>query len=215
MIFALPQAVRSQAMSFKARIKQHISENRPQYILVILIFLVGLVMGNYQVPGLDGGVKSQLSGMVDDYLRGGIDGSLSGQEILGAAFLKQLQVTVLLWFLGLTVIGLPLILGFVWFRGFSLGFTVSFLLHDRAGAGILIAIISILPQNIIYIPVFLAWSVTTINFSVYVLKGRNSGVSLGRGIMGYTALMLVYLLIFLVGAFIEAYLSPWFLSLIL
>ncbi len=54
-------------MSFKARIKQHISKNRPQYILVILIFLVGLVMGNYQVPGLDGGVKSQLSGMVDDF----------------------------------------------------------------------------------------------------------------------------------------------------
>ena len=88
-------------MSFKDRIKQHISENRPQYIMVIIIFLVGLVMGSYQVPGLDGGVKSQLSGMVDDYLRGGMDGSLSGQEILGAAFLKQLQVTVLLWFLGL------------------------------------------------------------------------------------------------------------------
>ena len=202
-------------MSFKDRIKQHISENRPQYIMVIIIFLVGLVMGSYQVPGLDGGVKSQLSGMVDDYLRGGMDGSLSGQEILGAAFLKQLKATVLLWFLGLTVIGFPLILGFIWFRGFSLGFTVSFLLHDRAGAGILITIISILPQNIIYIPLFLAWSVMAINFSIYVLKGRNSGVPLGRAVMGYTVIMLAYLLIFLTGAFVEAYLSPWFLSLIL
>jgi len=202
-------------MSFKDRIKQHISENRPQYIMVIIIFLVGLVMGSYQVPGLDGGVKSQLSDMVDDYLRGGMDGSLSGQEILVAAFLKQLKATVLLWFLGLTVIGFPLILGFIWFRGFSLGFTVSFLLHDRAGAGILITIISILPQNIIYIPFFLAWSVMAINFSIYVLKGRNSGVPLGRAVMGYTVIMLAYLLIFLAGAFVEAYLSPWFLSLIL
>ncbi|HHV17064.1 MAG TPA: stage II sporulation protein M [Gelria sp.] len=202
-------------MSLKARIKQHISENRPQYIIVLLIFLIGLVMGNYQVPGLDGGVKSQLSGMVDDYLRGGLEGSLSGREILGSAFLKQAQVTVLLWFLGLTVIGFPLILGLVWFRGFSLGFTVSFLLHDRAGAGVLITVMSILPQNIIYIPVFLAWSVMAINFSIYVLKGRNSGVPLGRAVMGYTVLMLIYLLIFLAGAFVEAYLSPWFLSLIL
>ncbi|NLX03036.1 MAG: stage II sporulation protein M [Syntrophomonadaceae bacterium] len=202
-------------MSFKDRIKQHISENRPQYIMVIIIFLVGLVMGSYQVSGLDWGVKSQLSGMVDDYLRGGMDGSLSGQEILVAAFLKQLKATVLLWFLGLTVIGFPLILGFIWFRGFSLGFTVSFLLHDRAGAGILITIISILPQNIIYIPLFLAWSVMAINFSIYVLKGRNSGVPLGRAVMGYTVIMLAYLLIFLAGAFVEAYLSPWFLSLIL
>lgn len=202
-------------MSFKARIKQHISENRPQYILVMIIFLMGLIMGNYQVPGLDGGVKSQLSGAIDSYLRGGMEGNLGGHAILASAFRKQLQAILLLWFLGLTVIGLPLVLAVIWLRGFSLGFTVSFLLHDRAGAGMLITLISVLPQNLIYIPFFLAWSVVAINFSVYIIGGRNNGVPLGRAVLGYSSLMLVYLLIFLAGTFVEAYLSPWLLSLIL
>ncbi|MGS0764066.1 stage II sporulation protein M [Syntrophomonas curvata] len=202
-------------MSFKARIKQHISENRPQYVLVLLMFVIGLIMGNYQVPGLDGGVKDQLSGIVDSYLRGGMEGSLGGHAILASAFRKQLQAVLMLWFLGLTVIGLPLVLAVIWLRGFSLGFTVSFLLHDRAGAGILITLISLLPQNFIYIPFFLAWSVVAINFSVYIMGGRPNGITLGRAVLGYTGLMLVYLLIMLAGAFVEAYLSPWFLSLIL
>lgn len=202
-------------MSFKARIKQHISENRPQYTMVILIFLIGLIMGHYQVPGLDGGVKNQLSGIIDSYLRGGMEGSLGGPEILGSAFLKQLQMILLLWFLGLTVIGLPLVLAVIWLRGFSLGFTISFLLHDRAGAGMLITLISVLPQNLIYIPFFLAWSVVAINFTVYIMRGRNGSVSLGRALVGYTSLMLIYLLVLLAGAFVEAYLSPWLLTLIL
>ncbi len=202
-------------MSFKARIKRHINENRPQYILVLLMFLIGLIMGNYQVPGLDGGVKNQLSGIIDSYLREGMDGSLGGHTILVSAFNKQLQAIMMLWFLGLTVIGLPLVLAVIWLRGFALGFTVSFLLHDRAGAGILITLLSVLPQNLIYIPFFLAWSVVAINFSVYIMGGRNNGVPLGRAVLGYTSLMLVYLLIMLAGAFVEAYLSPWFLSLIL
>lgn len=202
-------------MSLKSRIKQHLSENRLQYILVIIVFLLGLIMGNYQVTGLDGGVKSHLSGIIDSYLTGGLDGSLYGPEILGSSFLKQLQATLLVWLLGLTVIGLPLVLVFIWLRGFSLGFTISFLLHDRATDGILISIVSVLPQNLIYIPFFLAWSVMAINFSVYILKGRNSGLPLGRAVIIYTGLMLTYLLIFLAGAFVEAYLSPWLLTLIL
>jgi stage II sporulation protein M len=202
-------------MSFKSRIKQHIKENRPQYVLVILVFLVGFIMGNYQVPGLDGGVKSQLSGIIDNYLRGGMEGSLDGGQILGSAFFKQLQLTMLVWFLGLTVIGFPLVLAVIWVRGFSLGFTISFLLHYRAGAGVIISIISILPQNLIYIPFFLAWSVMAIRFSLYIIKDRNTGLPLSRALIGYTSLMLIYLLIFLAGAFVEAYLSPWLLSLIL
>ncbi|MGI5911117.1 MAG: stage II sporulation protein M [Syntrophomonadaceae bacterium] len=202
-------------MSFKTGMKQHLTENRVQYILVILVFLLGLVMGNYQVLGLDGGVKSQLSGIIESYLRGGAEGNLNGAQIFGSAFLKQLQMILLLWLLGLTVIGLPLVLVVIWLRGFSLGFTISFLLHDRAAAGMLITLVSIIPQNLIYIPFFLAWSVAAINFSVYILKGRKSGFSLGRAVLLYTSLMLVYIVIFCAGAFIEAYLSPWLLTLIL
>jgi stage II sporulation protein M len=61
----------------------------------------------------------------------------------------------------------------------------------------------------------LAWSVIAINFSVYVITGRNSSLPLGRAVFAYTTLALVYLLIMLAGTFVEAYLSPWLLSLVI
>ena len=76
------------------------------------------------------------------------------------------------------------------------------------------AILSILPQNLVYLPLIIIWAVVGVNFSVYLARGRQDRtLSLGTGLMGYTLLMLLFLGLIFVGAFIEAYLCPWFLRL--
>lgn len=201
-------------MNLKLRIKQHIQENRGQYILIGFIFLAGIIIGNYKVSGLEGGVKNYLLSLVDSYLQGGAERSLDGKSIILAAFFNQARIVLAIWFLGLTVIGLPLILAVVFLRGISLGFTVGFLYQEKALAGILISLVSVLPQNLVYIPLLIMWSVIALNFSVFIIKGKSSSIMpLSTGLLSYSILMLVFLFLFLLGAIIEAYLSPWFLSL--
>lgn len=200
-------------MNLKGRIKQHISANRWQYMLITLLFAAGLIIGNYKVPGLEGGVRNHLLDLLDKYLQADRKGSMNGEILLFYAFLNQSKSIIGIWFLGLTVIGMPLILAVVFFKGFSLGFTIGFLVQEKAGAGILIAILSILPQNLVYIPLLIIWSVVGVKFSVFIATGRQSRVeSLGRALVTYTLLMVVFLLMVLIGAFIEAYFSPWFLQ---
>jgi stage II sporulation protein M len=175
---------------------------------------MGVIIGDYKVTGLTGGVKSHLLSLIDDYLKGGINADLDKQVILFNSFINQAKSIIAVWFLGLTVIGMPIILGIVFYKGFSLGFTIAFLVQEKAVSGVLISILSILPQNLVYIPLVIIWSVVGINFSVYIARGRaGSAVSLGGALISYTLLMIVFLLIVLAGAFIEAYLSPWFLAL--
>ncbi len=201
-------------MKLRSKLKQHIIENRWQYLLITLIFLGGVIIGDYKVTGLTGSVKSHLLSLIDDYLKGGINADLDNQVILFNSFLNQAKSIIAIWFLGLTVIGMPIILGVVFFKAFSLGFTIAFLVQERAVSGVMISILSILPQNLVYIPLIIIWSVVGINFSVYVARGRaGNAVALGRALITYTMLLIVFLVIVLVGAFIEAYLSPWFLSL--
>jgi len=191
-------------------------ENSWQYILVVAILFIGLVVGNYKALRLEGEVKSHLLTMIDSYLQGGISDGLDSKNIFLKAFYSQAKTVVTIWFLGLTVIGLPLILGVIFLRGFSVGFTVGFLCQQKASAGILISILSILPQNLVYIPFLILAAVLALNFSLYIVKGKNSHMlPLGQGLITYSLLMLICLLIFSGGALIEAYLSPWFLSLAL
>lgn len=201
-------------MNNRHLIRRHISENRWQYIIIALIFISGVIIGNYKVPGLAGGVRSHLLALIDGYLQGGMEGSLSGGAILYHAFVMQGSTILAIWFLGLTVLGLPLILAIVFMRGLSLGFTLGFLVRTKGGGGALIGLLSVLPQNLVYIPFLLMWGVVATNFSIQVLRGNPSGFpGLLRRLTSYSLLMLVFLLLCFIGAFVEAYLSPWLLNL--
>ncbi len=203
-------------MGLKYRIKQHLKENSVQYMLILGIFIIGFMLGFLNVRGLDDEVKKYLVVMLDNYLRGGLEGDLYGRSILVTAFIKQAETIFSIWLLGLTVIGLPLILAVIFLRAFSLGFTVGFLLQQKAGAGVLLAMVSILPQNLVYMPCLIIAGVVAMNFSVYIVKSRTAGGnSLGVALLAYSIVMLLLLLAFALGAFIEAYLSPWLLGLLM
>jgi stage II sporulation protein M len=194
-------------------IANHIKANRWQYLLISIIFIAGLISGSCRANDLDVSVKSHLLGLIDNYLRGSIRGDMSGGKLLFYAFLNQAKTILAVWFLGLTVIGMPLILGICFLKGFSLGFTIGFLVEEKAGAGILISILAILPQNLLYIPLLIIWSVVSIKFSIFITGGRhNNNLSLGKALTAFTAQMLAFLVLVLVGALIEAYFSPWFIQ---
>lgn len=203
-------------MNLKLKVKQHLKENKWHYILLISIFVLGMFLGYQKVYSLQGEVKAHLLELINNYLLGGYKGELSGNHIFLSAYFQQFKSIFLIWFLGLTVIGVPFILGVIFFRGFSLGFTVGFLVQEKASAGVIVTILSILPQNIVYIPIIIVWALIAINFSVYIVKGRDSGgLPLTKGIIRYFILLVFFTTLIAVGILIEAYLSPWFLGLIL
>lgn len=201
-------------MKLTQRLKRHVRENRWQYLLIVIVFLAGIIMGDSKAGGLANGVRDHLLGLIDNFLEEGTGAGTAKSVILWNSFLNQAKSIMAVWFLGLTIIGMPLILAIVFLKGFSLGFTICFLVSERAVAGVLISILSILPQSMIYIPVLIIWSVVGINFSIYITRFRSGGdVPLSRGLASYTLLMLVTLIIVWVGALIEAYLAPLLLGL--
>lgn len=202
-------------MRIHIRLMRHIKENRGSYILISTIFIIGMLIGNYKVLSLEGGVQDFLTDLIDRYVANDNIAYWSTQTLFFHSFLNQAKIIIGIWFLGLTIIGAPLILTLVFYKAFSLGFTVGFLVHAKQGAGIVISLISIFPQNLVYIPCIIIWAVVALNFSLFIVKrGRlKTGTALSTSLVYYTVLMLIYLLIIAIGSFVEAALSPWLLSL--
>ncbi|NLW45097.1 MAG: stage II sporulation protein M [Syntrophomonadaceae bacterium] len=195
--------------------KQHIKTNLFKYLLMIVIFGLGIAAGEFKSGDLGAETRNHLLGLIDQMIQQGI-ALTAGEGALLSAAASQIKTAALMWFLGMTVVGVPLILGLVFARAFSLGFTLGFLAEEKGSLGVLMGISSVIPQNLIYVPFLLTAAVVCVNFSLFLVRGRfYSRAELWQNFVLYTLVMIGITFMLLVGAVVESYLSPWLLSLVL
>lgn len=179
-------------------------------IFVILVFCAGLVFGFFgsQRMGPEGQseIASHLNFFLEDFGEG-LDPEVT------AAFrdsvLFNLRLLGLIWVMGLVVVGLPVVVLLIFIRGFVLGFTLGFLIESMRLRGLLFSLISILPQNLFFIPALLFTGVSALRFALAVIS-RKPGHrrTIGEGFFSYSVLVVVGGIIVFLGSLVEAYLSP-------
>ncbi len=127
-------------------------------------------------------------------------------RILGEEF----KLILVLWVLGLSVIGFPMILALVFAKGMAIGFTVGFLVHQLTWKGILLASVGVLPQNLLLIPALVLAASAGILFSLSLLRMlfRKVPTVVRQEWVQYNGIMVTVGGIFLIGVFVEAYVTP-------
>jgi len=199
-------------------LQEYFRQNMGTYILITALFSGGVVAGAAVLRGL--GAEQQL--MLNRYFGYFIESLSQGGAIdQGAVFRQALrlnfQYLFLTWFMGLFLFGFPFVAGLVGLRGFSLGFTVGFLVQRASLRGVLFAAGSVLPHNLILVPTLIAAGVT--GFSLSWLRLRcwleKRPCSLKEHLGPYSMMFLLVGLLLAVAALVEAYISPVFIKLLL
>lgn len=199
----------------KQKILQHIYASWWIYLLVGLCFMGGLVFGTLGVNSLNDKQVAYLNEIIDAGLTQFQD-ELDFSQTTRQAIVKNLYNLGKIVILGLTVIGLPLILVIIFTRGFVIGFTIVFLIKQKSFLGGALSLLAVVPPNILSLPAYFLAAVTAINFSLYLIKGRDPlrKSSLVQYFIGYLAIMTLFAILMISSGFIEGYLSPVFIRLI-
>jgi stage II sporulation protein M len=120
-----------------------------------------------------------------------------------------------MWLLGFTIVGVPFVLFILFTRGFIIGFTVGFLVNEYIMKGLLFALASVLPHNFFAIPAILVTGVSATTFSLMLVRRKLHGkTNLLYVSVAYSVLCMGMLLLMMVAALIEVYISPVFMKLI-
>lgn len=195
----------------------YIKENLFLYFIAILILVVGIVSGSISVKALNVQQKDNLINYINLFFQKVDINALNSKLVLKYSILNNLKLVSLIWVLGLTIIGIPFVMLILFIKGFILGFTVGFLIDELGFTGILFSTISIFPQNIIIIPSIIIIGVSALSFSLILLKNKKGTekYSIIQQVTGYTILVSLMALIIILGCFIEAYISPVFMKMML
>ncbi|WP_142415475.1 stage II sporulation protein M [Hathewaya massiliensis] len=188
-------------------ILHHINNNIFLYLLCLIFLSTGIVLGFYNVKYMPSGDKSSIIKWIDSSLNILKSESIPSIDILISSISNYVPFVLMLWFLGMTIVGIPVILGLNILKGYALGFSFYFIINNFGIKGIWVGIGSILLQNIIFIPCIMILSVYAMEFSINILKGRLHNGILVEVISYSLKFILVFIIMFL-GFFIEAYIAP-------
>lgn len=193
---------------FKNVIFSHIKNNAKEYIIISILFIIGIIIGVFFINNVSEVEQTE----IHEYITSFITSLKENQEIdeislLKSSIFKNVGLAVLLWFIGSTVIGISIVYLIVCFRGFILGYTVSSAISILGiSKGMIFISTSLLLQTILVIPSILALAVSGIKLYNSIMKDkRRENIKLE--IVRHTVFSLVILIILLISSLIEVYVS--------
>ncbi|MFZ5652262.1 MAG: stage II sporulation protein M [Bacillota bacterium] len=191
------------------RLTSAISGGWPVYLTVLLVLAAGLLVGSMSAGRLDKSKSQELSVYVRDFIQK-VDGvKFQSSQMARNAMINNVITVAAIYILGLTVIGIPVTLAILFVRGFVIGFAAGFLTGDMSVRGVLLTAAAILPHNLLYIPAVSFGAASSVMFGILLWKRNfDSGVPVLPGLIKYTGIMCVVLLVSIGAGLVEGYVTP-------
>lgn len=187
----------------------------PLFLFVILIFVLGIIFGAVAVHTIDHSLQQDLFNYFNGFIEGISKIEYNQLALIGDSIKFNLLNVFVIWIFGFSVVLMPLIPVFVFFKGFILGFTVGFLTSQYSWQGVLVAVGAVLPQNLLIAPAYVLAGVTGISFSLHIIQYFQQKRRFAAGdIVDYTLRIFILGFLLLSGSLVEAYLSPRFFRLL-
>ena len=137
------------------KLKSNIRINKNLFVFLVVIIAVGVAAGSIFVTLLNDSDKVMVSDYLNNFLNNLSTNNLNYSGTLINTIIFTLGATLLIWLLGISVIGFILILLFLFIKAFSLGFSIGSIIINFNFKGILLAGAYIVPHHIINMMIYL------------------------------------------------------------
>ena len=197
-------------------IKEHISNNAKEYLIVALMFIIGIFAGVFFVNNIQEEQKTEITQYLNNFIQQFKNTqNLDTINLLKTSITQNAVLAILIWFFGTTVIGIPVVFGIVIYRGFCLGYTVSVTITVLGlSKGLTFSLVSMLLQNIIMVPAILALAVSGFKLYKSIVKDKRKE-NIKLEILRHTIFSLLMLAVLVISSVIEVFISTNILSYII
>ena len=154
-------------------IQEHINKNIKEYSIAVLVFLIGIIIGIMLINSSNTENKNNISGYINEFIQSikNKEYEIDEKKLLIKSILSNIKIAGLIWISGSTLIGIPLIYGALGYKGICIGYSISAIIATLPkGKGLIFALSSMLPQNVIVVPCILALCVSSIKMHNAIMQ---------------------------------------------
>ena len=189
-------------LRIKRRISDYIIKNKWQILIVFASLFAGIMLGSFFSVKMSDEKSEATAKYIQNFISSyGLQSTDKG-EIFKFSLYSNIKLVIFLWISGLWVGLIPFGIIQVGLKGYKIGFSTTIFVKILGIKGILLAILSILPQLLFMLPVVIIYSVFNIDFALFLKNAKYQRLSVNIKNRLY-----VRNLIFFVGAVVMSIIS--------
>ena len=144
-------------------------KDKKQFIIIFVICIVAFIIGVLLPSILNEENRKIIQTSLNSFFDTIKNNQLKTNELLFKTVTSNIIIDLILWLLGISIIGIPIVIILLGYKSLSLGFTISSIISTYKLNGVIKALIYIVP-NIINLFIFFVISYYSISFSLMLFN---------------------------------------------
>lgn len=190
--------------------KLKITINKKMFIFLLALFVIGIIVGSLFVTILKDSDKTLITESLNNFFTNVKTLNLKWKSTLITTLITQASYVIGIWILGISIIGLPLILIIYFSKAFILGFSIGSILLNYNVKGILLSIAYIFPHQIINFFIYTILAIYALSLSIKLFDSLLHKKKLDfRPILNkYLFILMVSVVLCITSTLLEVFVMP-------
>ena len=197
--------------------KLKIKIDKKIFVFLLVLTIIGISVGAVLVTILNNSDKTLTIEYINEFVNNIENNKLDYLFALKNNLFSNLTYVVLIWLLGISVIGLPIMLIMFFSKSFILGFSIGAVLEAFKAKGILFSLVYVFPGQVINLLFLLFLMMYAMSFSfklIYVILKKQS-LDFRIVMNKYFKIFLLVLIVTLLMTLYDTFLMPKLIKLII
>lgn len=199
------------------KLKIKIYFNKNLFVFLLVLVLVGVGSGTIFSLILNDGDKKLVTEYLNNFITSISNNKLEFSTSFFNTMIFTLGFALLIWIFGISIIGIVLILPFLFIKAFVLGFSIGSILINFKLKGIIVSLIYIVPHHVINILIYILVSAYAIMISYRLINSMKSKKAFDFKIFmsRYTFILGFSLVVLFITSLYEVFALPRFMSIVI
>ena len=197
-------------MRLMDKLKSKVKFDKRLIIFLVVICIIAIIAGSILVTILNYNDKVLLDQHLNNFLNNIQNNKLNYFFTLKNNLVTNILYIILIWILGISVIGLPIIIILYFFKTFILGFSIGSILACFKLKGIIFSVLYIFPGGIFYLITLTVLTMYSLSFSIKMIYSilKKTNINFKTIINRYVYILIFSLIITIITSLYDTFAMP-------
>lgn len=192
------------------KLKKIIKYDKKIMTFLNVIAIIGIIAGSLFMIILSKNDKDTVLSAIKGFFDKLINNKFNFVGTLKNTLISNLLFSFIIWVIGISVVGLLIVIFIIFYKSFTLGFTIASIIYTYSVKGALLTLVYIFPHMVINLLILLYLSSYSIKLSIILIKSilKKDNLNFKAFISNYSKVFLISIIFLIVTSLYESFIAP-------